>query len=164
MIVFCEECGARNSVEPFETSLQQPPIRCRECGDILRYAGGLDDPSAAIASPKPANSLHLELRLGRRVIVMDRDRPIVTMGRQRHNDIEVIDTRVSRSHARIEFRDGRFILIDHSTNGTYLKIEGMGKSVTLKQSETLLSGVGAINLGRKNIDRPFRTIYFALKP
>ena len=30
---------------------------------------------------------------------------------------------VSRSHAGIEFRQGKFVLVDHSTNGTYLLLE-----------------------------------------
>jgi pSer/pThr/pTyr-binding forkhead associated (FHA) protein len=91
---------------------------------------------------------------------MDDDRPTVTMGRQRHNDIEIVDTRVSRAHARIELRDGRFILIDHSTNGTYVKLNGRADSLDLKRSELPLEGAGTINLGRKLIERPSRTIYF----
>ncbi|WP_373499518.1 FHA domain-containing protein [Desulfococcus sp.] len=112
--------------------------------------------------PEASVRQRLELRLGRLLIIMNTDRPEVTMGRQRHNDIEIVDTRVSRSHARIELRDGRFILIDHSTNGTYVKLNGRDDSLSLKRSELPLEGAGTINLGRKMIDRPSRTIYFNL--
>lgn len=163
MIVFCEECGTRNIIDPKQINPQQDPIRCRECNDILRYTLPVP-PKVKNESPEKSVPLRLELRLGRFLIVMSHDRPTVTMGRQRHNDIEIVDTRVSRSHARIEFRDGRFILIDHSTNGTYVKRNGRDDSVYLKKSELPLDGAGAINLGRKVIDRPSRTIYFNLKP
>lgn len=161
MIVFCEECGTRNTIDPNALNTEQEPIRCSACSDILRFT-----------PPAPRNAMHdlpeasvrqrLELRLGRLLIIMNTDRPEVTMGRQRHNDIEIVDTRVSRSHARIELRDGRFILIDHSTNGTYVKLNGRDDSLSLKRSELPLEGAGTINLGRKMIDRPSRTIYFNL--
>lgn len=182
MIVFCEECGTKNIIDPAQARQQQEPIRCRECNDMLRYSPPASEraklkrakpvrPEPERVKPEKINKelpgtpalLHLELRLGRRLIVMSNDRPTVTMGRQRHNDIEIVDTRVSRSHARIEFRQGRFILIDHSTNGTYVKLNGSDDSLNLKKSELLLEGAGAITLGRKIIDRPSRTIYFTLK-
>ena len=168
MIVFCEECGTKNIIDPEQARQQPDPIRCRECNDMLRYSLPVPEKTKPERlnkeSPGTPALLHLELRLGRRMIVMSHDRPTVTMGRQRHNDIEIVDTRVSRSHARIEFRQGRFILIDHSTNGTYVKLNGSDDSVNLKKSELTLDGAGAITLGRKIIDRPSRTIYFTLKP
>lgn len=175
MIVFCEECGTKNIIDPAQARRQQEPVRCRECNDMLRYSLPAPEraklkrakplkPEPEKESPGTPALLHLELRVGRRLIVMSNDRPTVTMGRQRHNDIEIVDTRVSRSHARIEFRQGRFILIDHSTNGTYVKLNGSDDSLNLKKSELPLEGAGAITLGRKIIDRPSRTIYFTLKP
>lgn len=159
MIVFCEECGTKNTIEPSSLKPEQDSIRCSACNDILRFTpppprNPVPDP------PVPSIRRRLELRLGRLLIMMDDSRPEVTMGRQRHNDIEIVDTRVSRSHARIELRGGRFILIDHSTNGTYVKLNGKDDSLSLKRSELPLEGAGTINLGRKMIDRPSRTIYF----
>ena len=37
MIVFCEECGTKNIIDPAQARQQQDPIRCRECNDMLRY-------------------------------------------------------------------------------------------------------------------------------
>ena len=161
MIVFCEECGTKNTIEPGALKPEQGSIRCSVCNDILRFT---PPPHRDAVPDPPASPLRqrLELRLGRLLIMMDDSRPEVTMGRQRHNDIEIVDTRVSRSHARIELRDGRFVLIDHSTNGTYVKQNGKEDSLSLKRSELPLEGAGTINLGRKMIDRPSRTIYFNL--
>lgn len=161
MIVFCEECGTKNTIDPKSLNTEQSPVRCSVCNDILRYTPPAPR-DQKVDSAESSVQHRLELRLGRLLIVMDDDRPTVTMGRQRHNDIEIIDTRVSRSHARIELKDGRFILTDHSTNGTYVKWNGREDSLDLKRSELPLEGAGTINLGRKLIDRPSRTIYFNL--
>lgn len=159
MIVFCEECGTKNTIDPKSLNTEQNPVRCSVCSDILRYTPPAPR-DVRVDSAESSVQRRLELRLGRLLIVMDDDRPTVTMGRQRHNDIEIVDTRVSRSHARIELRDGRFILIDHSTNGTYVKLNGKDESLDLKRCELPLEGAGTINLGRKLIERPSRTIYF----
>lgn len=89
----------------------------------------------------------LELKCGSTIIEVDEARPMVTLGRQSHNDVVVNDNRVSRSHARVEYRRGKFILIDQSSNGTYVLIQDK-KSVTIKRDETTLLGHGLIGLGR----------------
>lgn len=49
------------------------------------------------------------------------DKPRMSLGRKSDNDIWIMDEAVSGLHARVEFRDGAFVLEDQiSTNGTYL--------------------------------------------
>lgn len=73
-----------------------------------------------------------------------------SMGRGGNCDL-LVDTLVaSRWHARIEFRQGRFVLVDESTNGTYVKLAG-GSEVCLRRHELPLSGEGAISLGQSVI-------------
>jgi diguanylate cyclase (GGDEF)-like protein len=56
--------------------------------------------------------------LGRRHVL---DREVITIGRDRENDIVLDSDSVSRRHARVEHRDGRIYLTDlDSTNGTYV--------------------------------------------
>jgi two-component system, cell cycle response regulator len=56
--------------------------------------------------------------LGRRHVL---DQEVVTIGRDRENDIVLDSDSVSRRHARVEHRDGRIYLTDlDSTNGTYV--------------------------------------------
>ena len=160
MIVFCEECGERNFIE--DTS---EVVRCKACNDILRFSVPQKKSESDKPSPPPVPSTppsQLELRLGNYVVALSQTRPSVTMGRQEHNDLEVIDTRVSRSHARIEYRKGRFILIDHSTNGTYVLIRGK-QGINLKRSELPLEGSGFITLGRKIPPTSAKAIHFTLK-
>jgi hypothetical protein len=52
---------------------------------------------------------------------------------------------VSRSHFRVEYRDGNYALLDCSTNGTYVTLEG-GREVHLKHDEFVLRGSGFISL------------------
>src|ERR1700748_1182602 len=68
-----------------------------------------DDCLVVIYAPVPSE-------LGRRHVL---DREVVTIGRDRENDIVLDSDSVSRRHARVEHRDGRIYLTDlDSTNGT----------------------------------------------
>ena len=56
--------------------------------------------------------------LGRRHVL---DQEVITIGRDRENDIVLDSDSVSRRHARVEHREGRIYLTDlDSTNGTYV--------------------------------------------
>ena len=59
--------------------------------------------------------------------------------------------RVSRSHADIEFRQGKFILVEHSTNGTYLLLEN-GARFFVRREEFALHDCGVICLGQAIAD------------
>ncbi len=96
----------------------------------------------------------LKLTCGDTVVIVDENRPMAMLGRQLHNDVVVNDDLVSRSHARVEYRRGKFVLIDQSTNGTFLETQGK-KIVHLKGEEAQLLGCGLISLGKEII--PFTT-------
>ena len=96
---------------------------------------------------------HLELKTGDQTITVGKDRSIITLGRQSHNDLVINDIRVSRTHARIEYRRGKFILIDQSSNGTYTHSQD-GKTTLLRRDETPLSGSGSISLGGEAATSP----------
>lgn len=104
----------------------------------------------------------LELKYAEEAIVMDENRPSVTLGRQVHNDVVVNDNRVSRSHARIEYRRGKFVIVDQSSNGTYVLIQGK-KGVNLKRDEAQLIGRGIIGLGRDVTPESPLAIHYEIK-
>jgi hypothetical protein len=73
------------------------------------------------------------------VLVMDNrqvplDRPITNLGRHRDNDIIINDPRVSRHHAQIRLRFGRFVLFDLGSSG------GTTVNGRLVQEHNLMSG------------------------
>ena len=69
-----------------------------------------------------------------------------SFGRDGQCDQVVSTTSASRVHAKIESRRGRFVLVDESTNGTYLQIEDAGP-IFLRREEIPLQGRGVISFG-----------------
>jgi hypothetical protein len=69
-----------------------------------------------------------------------------TLGRDAKNDLVVADKMASRVHCRIEHRRGNFVLVDQSTNGTYVTVEGDAE-IMLKREQLMLRGRGVISLG-----------------
>jgi len=58
----------------------------------------------------------------------------------------VSEKTASRLHARIERRGVQYILIDESTNGTYVQIGG-DREVLLRRDRVMLRGRGKIAFG-----------------
>ena len=80
-------------------------------------------------------------------VVVDDARKGINMGRADDNDLVVKGVLISRIHARIEMRRGRFILIDQSTNGTFLE-NAQGHESFVRRDSAELTGEGIIGLGR----------------
>jgi len=70
----------------------------------------------------------------------------VVLGRSPQATYCVDDSRVSRSHARIDWHGGSFQLSDLSYNGTYVRFAD-GEIVSLRRGTCTLHGSGAIGLG-----------------
>ena len=81
------------------------------------------------------------------VVVVDEMRKSIIMGRADDNDLIVKGNLISRIHARVEMRRGKFILIDQSTNGTFLE-NAQGEETFVRRDSSELSGEGIIGLGR----------------
>jgi adenylate cyclase len=69
----------------------------------------------------------------------------------------------SRQHANIEFRFGKFILSDHSSNGTFIRSSD-GVVTRLHREDTALYGNGTISLGQPYSDHPAYLIDFLVTP
>ncbi len=72
----------------------------------------------------------------------------ISLGRSGENDMVVPKHFISRMHASIEFRNGKFILADHSTNGLYVLTPG-SNPVFVHRDEMTLLAEGQISLGRE---------------
>lgn len=68
------------------------------------------------------------------------------LGRDADNTVQVADPLASRRHARIELRAGKFVLIDQSSNGTFVLV-GTGSEIQLRREEMILHGTGVIAFG-----------------
>lgn len=89
----------------------------------------------------------LTLTFRDQTVVVDDSRKSINIGRADDNDLVVKGNLISRIHARIEQRRGRFILIDQSTNGTFLQ-NVQGDETFVRRDSFELVGEGIIGLGK----------------
>jgi adenylate cyclase len=82
----------------------------------------------------------------REIVLDDRQRPALTIGRGDDNDLIVRGGFVSRLHARIEAGKNRFMLVDQSTNGSFVS-SGSGEQSFVRRDSLPLKGSGRISLG-----------------
>lgn len=78
--------------------------------------------------------------------ILDKERPTLNIGRGMDNDIIIFDDSISRLHATLELRRGKFILVDKSLNGTFIETIDR-KYYSLHRDEKVLEGKGKISLG-----------------
>lgn len=104
---------------------------------------------------------HLEITYGKKCFELNRKKTTLTIGRHTQNDIVVENVLTSRSHATVEFRNNRFILIDKSSNGTYIRIDRDDRK-KIHRGEIELIGTGAIWIGQENDPEPAQPICFRL--
>jgi class 3 adenylate cyclase len=89
-------------------------------------------------------------------------RPSITIGRDELADIVVADRRASRIHARIEQRRDKFVLIDLSSNGSYVTLRGEAE-IQLRREEMVLHKDGSISLGHPCKKDPDEIIGFSVQ-
>lgn len=69
------------------------------------------------------------------------------IGRTHQADFVVSDARVSRTHARLDWRNGSVVLVDLSSFGCWVRFAGSGSNMLLRREECVLHGKGEIALG-----------------
>jgi adenylate cyclase len=99
------------------------------------------------SAPKVPAAGQLRLMYRGREIVRRRANDSVTVGRDLASGVVVDDDMASRHHCTIERRHDKFVLRDHSTNGTYVTIEGDGETL-LRRDEITLRRHGWIAFGQ----------------
>jgi hypothetical protein len=74
-------------------------------------------------------------------------RKSINLGRADDNDLVIKGNLISRIHAKIEMRRGKFVLVDQSTNGTFIQ-NLLGQETFVRRDTTELGDEGTIGLGR----------------
>jgi adenylate cyclase len=113
------------------------------------------------AVPHAPVEKRLRLRLDDQELILGHERPTATLGRDAHADIVTMDSRASRAHGRIEYRRDKFVLIDKSTNGTYVTFIGEPELV-LKREEAILRGRGIVCFGHSLSEAPADQLEFEI--
>jgi adenylate cyclase len=91
--------------------------------------------------------LRLRLQFQDREIVLDERHPSVVIGRAEDSDIIIKGNLISRLHARIEISRHKFVLIDQSTNGTFVQSQD-GEEAFVRRDSVQIKGKGMIGLGK----------------
>ncbi len=86
----------------------------------------------------------------------------IHIGRVSQAEFVVNDPRVSRAHARIDWRSGSILLIDVSTYGSWVRFSGGGSDLLLRREECVLHGSGVIALGASFSDLTVPTVEFTV--
>src|SRR5437764_130079 len=89
--------------------------------------------------------------------------PTLTIGRAEQNDLIVRHPVVSRLHARIDNRNGRFVLTDQSANGTFVAVDG-GRTTYVHRDHYVLTGSGILGLGQGVAEARVRYEYREIEP
>ncbi|MGB5080194.1 MAG: adenylate/guanylate cyclase domain-containing protein [Burkholderiales bacterium] len=90
--------------------------------------------------------VRLRLRHGGKETILGPERDLVRFGRENSCDVVIADRKASREHARIERRRDKFVLIDISSNGTFVTFHGEPEK-TIRREEIVLHGRGSISFG-----------------
>jgi class 3 adenylate cyclase len=107
---------------------------------------GEDADLTSLAMRPTRKSSRLLLRHGAREIELSESHPSLSLGRDLGNDVVVSDRMASRMHARIERRRDKFVLIDQSSNGTYVTVDGEAE-IHLRREELMLRSRGRVCFG-----------------
>jgi adenylate cyclase len=105
----------------------------------------------------------LTLSFHERSYTVNKGHRSIMMGRGDTCDIVVPNNLASRQHVRIEWRSGKLVIIDQSSNGTYLRFSD-GKVVQITREEMILHGKGSISLGHSFADNPTELVEFSIAP
>lgn len=98
------------------------------------------------ASSTAVDNATLMLRYNGQTYPLQPPQSAFTIGRNDSNDLVVDSDMASRQHATIERGRDHFVLIDSSTNGTYVQMQD-GQTVFLRRESQPIWGRGQIGLG-----------------
>lgn len=126
--------GKKEEIDVYELIWQE--------AEVTRMTG------KAWALPKTGPQGRMRLRLGGQEIEVSETHPSATVGRAEQNEFVLRGDMISRLHARIDYRNRRFIFTDQSTNGSWVT-DAAGNEHFVRHDNQVLSGSGAISFGRR---------------
>jgi adenylate cyclase len=134
---------ATRELDPASIKGKSGPVRV--CEVIWKDEGDL---TLMAAAPTALQAARAELRLrhaGGDVTVAP-DWEVLMLGRDKTCDVVIADALASRQHAKFERRGDKIILIDQSTNGTWVSISGEPER-KLRREEVVVSRAGRLSFG-----------------
>ena len=117
-------------------------------------------PTIEWENQRKASRLMLNFR-GQNVEISEKRKSVI-MGRADDNDLVIKGNLISRIHAKVEMRRGKFMLVDQSTNGTFVQ-NVQGEETFVRRDSTELHGEGTIGLGRAEPPGSALAVHFKTK-
>ena len=96
---------------------------------------------------KERKASKIQLTFRNQTIEVSDKRKSVNLGRADDNDLVIKGNLISRIHAKVEMRRGKIMIVDQSTNGTFL-VNLHGDETFVRRDTAELNGEGTIGLGR----------------
>ena len=121
---------------------------------LAQYATSLDSANGKIAKS-------MRLRYRGKAYLIDDNATVLYMGRDPSCAMLIQNRKVSRLHARIERRPDGYYLVDTSTNGSFLSMQGR-QEIQLHKQEILLEGSGFLCFGSSASDPAVDRVEFEL--
>lgn len=136
-------------------------------GDDVEVCEVIWQPSDEMTMATPSilpttRAVELVLHHGAQEHLLEQSNTGIVLGRDAACEVVVADRMASRLHARIERRRDKFFLIDQSTNGTFVAVEGEAE-ITLRREEVMLRGTGRIAFGHSVADGGDDVVTFTLR-
>jgi len=131
------------------------------CEVLWQEGDDLTMATASLGEAAPAE-IAMELVHGSKLVVLDVENPKVVIGRDATCHLVLADRKASRVHARIERRRDKFVLVDQSTNGTYVSFDGEAE-IGLRREEVILRGSGRIVFGHSIAESADEIVSFRLR-
>jgi adenylate cyclase len=120
-------------MRPFSRELQR--VALTDKAETIRLCEMLKTSLNGAAQARDAKARTMvRLAYDDQAVVCSRETPRIVIGREKDCNLVIADKLASRRHCTLEARDDEFFLLDHSTNGTYVTVEG--------EHEILLNGEG----------------------
>ena len=151
--------GFQSLTRPFESDNMGRHASGKTVHEVMP-PGTQQNTGGALASIAAAAQPRLILQHQSGQIILNGGMKSVSLGRV-ECDLLVSGSKVSRIHARIEWRSNRFVIVDTSTNGTFIKI-GAAPEAALHHQELPLHGKGLIGLASSTHDPETDCIEFEL--
>ena len=131
--------GRQQEVDVYEILWQQ--------SEELTYMAGRS------TTPPKQPKFQMRLKYNGKEVILTPDRELIKLGRDHASDLVLADRKASREHARIERRRDKFVLVDVSSNGTFVALQG-GPEMVVKREEVVLHGSGTISFGHSYSSDP----------
>ena len=132
--------------------------------DVMwRYDPGVTESNLSRADLARPTRAVLKLIYRGNIFLVNRETPALQLGRDDGNEIVVASLFASRVHARVQAREGHFVLSDLSTNGTFMLSDDHSHEVHLRREEAVLADRGYIGLGKSAAHHGDHTVRFAIE-